>query len=339
MEKEKLVGATDMGEEILLDDGSAPNGGYKAPKVLTRKVKRNIFFYSTIAIFIINVLVWYVYVNLSNFALAFQEFFIVNNTDIGSKFAGLQNFKYVLSLFEVPENRYMITTSFMMYGYHIFVGSILALLLSYYIYKKLFLGQFFRVILFMPSIISGVVMVTLYKYMVNNMYMELFNAEAGLLKGDVETATVVCIVYNLWMGYGSDVLLYTGAMSGINDSTVEAAALDGCTTMQEFIYITLPMIFPTLITFIVVGISNIFTNQMNLYTFFGTSSRVVSVGYFMYVRNLTSPGLVADRMAQLNSGKMCYPELAAMGLMVTAVTLPVVVTIRWLLNKYGPSAD
>ena len=146
---------------------------------------------------------------------------------------------------------------------------------------------------------------------------------------------MMVIVYSLWMGYGTDVLLYTGAMSGINPSTVEASELDGCNALQEFWYITLPCIFPTLITFIVAGLAHIFTNQMALFTFYDSTSSIRSVGYYLYCQNKSSPGLVRTNPL---SSLLTYPELSALSLMITLITCPIVLTIRFLLNKYGPSA-
>ena len=262
------------------------------PKILTRKVKSAIFFWSTAAIFIINILIWYVYVNFSSFVLAFNEYEYTASGTVAT-FVGFENFKYVINMFlNSSDMMYMVKISVGLYVLETTVNTILCLFLSYYIYKKLFMSEFFRVILFMPSIISAVVMVTLYKYMVNNMYMEVFNKDVGLLSGDIDNKVIAIIIYHLWMGYGTSVLMYSGAMSGINDSVVEASQLDGCNPLQEFWYITLPSIFPTFVTFFTAGLAAVFTNNMQLYTFYGANAPVKSVGYYLYINNLYSDGLV-----------------------------------------------
>ena len=318
------------------------NNNVKPRRMLTRKTKRTIFYICTIAFFIFHTLLFYVYVNFSMFALAFEEYY-VEGGQLLSKFTWFTNFKYAIDIFLSPEGLGMLKVSTFMFLFHMCVGTVLALILSYYIYKKVFMSEFFRVILFLPSIISAVVMVTLFRYMVDEMYMEIsknwFNKEVlGLLHSGEDTKMFAIIIYNIWMGYGMDVLLYTGAMSGINESTVEASELDGCTTMQEFWYITLPSIFPTLITFIIGGFANFFTNQMHLFTFYDRESTVKSVGYYMYVKSLSIAGYVKPKQTT-GALRLTYSELSAMGLLITAVTLPIVLTIRFLLNKYGPSPD
>ena len=326
-----------MENDIL--NGSESLEAVKPRPMMTRKTKRLIFYICTIALFIAETLVFYVYVNASSFVLAFQTY---ENTLSGYKahFAGLDNFKRVIDVIFMVGNEGMIKNSLLTYCFAIGFSMPSALFISYYIYKKMMFSGFFRTILFLPTVISGVVMVCIYKYMVNDIYMIVFNQTTGLLKGDIDTAVYTVIGYMVWMGYGSDILLYTGAMSGINDSVVEASQLDGCNAIQEFWFITLPSIFPTLITFIVTGLAGLFTNQMMLYTFWGKSAPITCVGYFMYINNTLSPGLVQREGVDLfGGGYLTYTELSAMGLMVTGLTLPVVLTVRYLLNRFGPRVD
>lgn len=331
MEKEKMNNTPEVN---VSPDGTAEL--IKAPKFLTRKVKSNIFFWSTIAVFLINILIWYVYVNFSSFILAFNTYEYTTD-GIKNTFAGFSNFKYVIDLFlNSSDMMYMVEVTVSVFVLELVVGIISALLLSYYIYKKLFMSEFFRVILFLPSVISAVVMVTLYKYMVNNMYMEVFNKDVGLLTGSMENKLIALIIYHLWMGYGTNVLMYTGAMSGINESIVEASELDGCNALQEFWHITMPGIFPTFVTFLTAGLAGVFTNQMQLYTFFGANAPIKSVGYYLYINNLYSDGLV-DRGGY--KGFLIYPHLSALGLIITFITIPIVMTVRWALRKYGPSTN
>ncbi|MBO5889350.1 MAG: sugar ABC transporter permease [Clostridia bacterium] len=319
---------------------NGPESFVEAPRqFMTRKTKRLIFYICMIALFIVETVVFYIYVNASSFILAFQKY---ENTIAGymPHFVGFDNFKTIVEVLQAPSNAGMIKWSLTMYCVHVCVTMSTALFLSFYIYKKMLFAGFFRTILFLPAVISAVVMVCIYKYMVNDIYMVIFNKDVGLLKGDANTMMCAVIGYMLWMGYGTDILLYTGAMSGINESIVEASELDGCNSIQEFWFITLPCIFPTLITFIVSGLASVFTNQLQLYTFFGTGSPVQCVGYFMYVNNLNSPGLVQKAGVEFGGNHfLTYTELSAMGLMVTAVTLPVVLIVRYLLNKFGPRVD
>ena len=121
--------------------------------------------------------------------------------------------------------------------------------------------------------------------------------------------------------------MYLGAMNSISESIVEAAQLDGITPLKEFVYVTLPMIYPTLVTFIVTGVAGIFTNQMNLFTFKGgiLSYKDYTYGYYLFYN--TSLGMEK------------YPAMASMGLIFTLIIAPITFLVRHLLEKYGPSVD
>ena len=114
-------------------------------------------------------------------------------------------------------------------------------------------------------------------------------------------------------------------MNNISDSVIEACKLDGANTLQEIWYIVLPLIYPTFVTFIVVGVGGIFTNQMGLFSFFGEGADpdIQTFGYWFFVKT---------KMA----GAKDYPELAAVGLLMTAIVAPITLLVKWGLEKLGP---
>jgi ABC-type glycerol-3-phosphate transport system permease component len=121
----------------------------------------------------------------------------------------------------------------------------------------------------------------------------------------------------------------TSESETVSESLSESAQLDGCGLMQEFWYITLPCVYPTLVTFLVVGLVNIFTNQLNLYNFYqgSANTNLYTFGYYLF------------RGAQRAQSVAEYPVLAAMGIIFTIVIVPVTLLFRKLLVKFGPSAD
>jgi ABC-type sugar transport system permease subunit len=141
------------------------------------------------------------------------------------------------------------------------------------------------------------------------------------------------LIFTLWFSFGSNVLIYTGAMSGIDQSVVESAHLDGVNSFQEFLYIYVPMVFSTIATFILTGLAGIFNNQMNLHVFFKNGDEVEVFGYHFYSRT-------AMYLEQGMNGHISeLHELAALGVIATLIIIPVTLLARKLLNKYGPSTD
>lgn len=304
---------------------------------MSRTSKRLIFSLLMVALPILQFLIFYIYVNFNSILMAFQEY-STNPDGLGYivSFAGLKNFKDAASVIFSEYGANMIKNSLILYACNLIIVMGLALVFSYYVAKKFMASGFFRVMLYVPHIVSSVVLALLYRYVVTDIYGVLtlkMTGElpiGGLLDGP-DTQFITVLVYNIWVGFGTNVMLFTNAMSGINSSVVESAELDGVNIVQEFCYIYIPMIFPTFITFVVTGMAGIFTNQMNMYTFFGTRGSYFDVlGFYLY-REAQSAAVVGTNIS--------YSMLAAMGLMITCVIAPITLIVRKLLEKYGPSAD
>lgn len=304
--------------------------------VLKRRHKRLIFYSIMLIVPVLNFLVFYVYQNFSTVMMAFEKYSAVEG-GIGyhAAFAGLDNF---VAIFRMLNNGkwYMVTNSLVVFVVKTGIGLALAVIFSYYIYKKSRFSEFFRVLLFLPSVISSVILVVIYRYCIGDIYQELSGAEFGLLT----THGWGCVLFfNVWASFGTNVLMFSGAMSGINDSVVEASKIDGASVVQEFIHVTIPMIFPTLTTFVIIGIAAIFVDQAHLYTFFVEDAQgMETVGYFLYVQALRSD-VVAKGIETKKLVYLSYPEISAFGLLITAVIVPLTFVLRKLFNRFGPSEE
>ena len=328
-QKSKKKGDIIVENETLVNVEEMP----KKKKIMSRTKKRVAFYSIMLIAPLLHTLVFYFYLNFSSVLMGFQ---------IYSKAAGsigydvrysFENFIYVINYISDPTYTPLITNSVLFFIAQMAIGTTAALLFSYYIYKKFFLAEFFRVILFLPQIISSLVLVLLFRYIAEDVYTTLAQTRLGLISNP-ETTFLVVVIYNLWIGFGTNILLYAGAMSGIDNSIVESSHLDGVTTLQEFFYITFPMIFSTFTVFIITGLSTMFSQQLSLFTFFGSTApnEIRTVGYFMTISTLQSSLLGKE-------GYWTYSQISAMGLIITIVTFPISFGVKKLMEKYGPSVN
>lgn len=311
-------------------------------KVIRRKHKSRIFkskwdwiFYIGLLIIpITQVVIFYFVVNINSILLAFKQY----DGASGQFMWSIETLKQMFTTLHTDKGMtFRLVNSVIMYGVSMVVVLPLSLLFSFYIYKKKPASKFFRTMLFLPSVVSPIVLSMLFGYFVDRAIPEImlkwFGKEVdGLLAGlDTQFSTV--IVYNALLGFGVQVLMYANAMSGINDSTVEAARLDGANSMQEFWHISLPSIFPTLTTFVVVGVAGLFTNQLNLLGFFNTSANVEtqSIGYYLAAEILNA--------SKVQGGVARYPLLSAFGLLSTAIAVPLTFLVKFLMERFGPRTD
>ena len=280
--------------------------------------------------------------NFNSIVMAFEkyDYAVQGQDEIIKTFAKFDNFKAAWGA--ITEKGYMFTNSLWLFVSNVCLTIPLALVFSFYLCKKCAFSGFFRVILYMPNIVSPLIFALLFQRIVNWVIPSLFELtnEAGafiqVLSISQGTPSYgVILFFNIWVSFGVNVLMFTGAMSGINASVVESAQLDGAGIVAEFWYITVPMIFSTVSTFVILSMTGVFTNQMNLYTFFGfNATGIETIGYYMYTAAQRSGEVLIHGGSWLT-----YPELAALGLILTAFVAPITFLTRKLFDKYGPSEN
>lgn len=292
-------------------------------KVRNRNRNEIIFLICILALPISKFIIFYIGVNINSILLAFQSYTPTGET----VFAGFDNFKEVFFVLSgAGELRYGLKNSLLLYGMGTLISLPLSLLFSFYIYKRCFMAGFFKIILFLPSIISSLVSVLIFQYFVEDGISKLIGFNL-LTKPSTSFGTI--IFFNLWVGFGTGIIMYSNAMSKIDPSIVEYGRLEGVTPLREFISITLPMIFPTITSMFIMGIAGIFTNQAGLYSFFADTTEAYNqtIGYYMFIKIL----------GEANTTE--YPFAAAAGLLFTLICVPLTMSVRWLMEKFGPSEE
>lgn len=299
---------------------------------LTKKrLKQGIFVYAVLFLPIVQFCIFYIGVNINSIMMAFQRYGDSGYiwVDAGDVW---YNFKLVWNNFiNMPVFGIVVRNSLLAF-FIIQLMTPVVLFFTFYIYKKYSGYRFFKIVIFLPTIISTVIMITVYKqfcevaipYVLN----KLFHVSVQGLLSNPETRFWAVMFYYMWLSFGTLMLMYLGSMNGISESIVEAAKLDGAGSMQEFFLITFPMIYPTFSTFFYTNIATIFTNQINLYSLWGGSadSSVWTFGYYLY-----------KEIAQASEAN--YPYLATIGILMTFVTAPLTFFFKWLLTKIGPTTE
>lgn len=297
--------------------------------IKSKKIKDAVFFACMVAIPTVHFFIFWFGVNINSILLSFKVY--DGKTFHWDVLANFEKFftEYRLTdFFSTAIKNSLIASLFT-----VVLNIVLSIIFSLYIYRRYWGSTLFKVLLFVPSIVSSIVMVRVYSMVcdeaIPKIMQLLFDKEDAMgLLANVKTKFGAILFYCLWSGFGSPILVYVGSMNNISDSVSEAAQLDGANFIKEAWYITIPLIFPTVVTYITVGLTGIFTNELSLFSFYGDSSEVHTLGYWFYCGVLNAEGHVSE-----------YPYYSAVGLMFSFICIPVVLTVRWLLNKYGPSVE
>lgn len=266
--------------------------------------------------------------NFNSILLAFKEY------DVNYDFTwSLNNFTRVLNGFvnDVGIQKSLLTSGiFWMCASCLTIPA--SLLISFYFYKRYKFSKPMKNIFFLPSVVAGVVTVTIYYYLADRGYPLLMKGLFGMdvtgLLVNNQTQFGTLLFYNIFYSLAGGFLFFSSAMCGIDESISEAAQIDGASTLQEFWYVTLPMIFPTLSVWFVASTATIFTSDFSMYAFFKTSgsTQMTSMGYY-FVQGL------------MTWGEREYPYFAAFGLVLTVIACAIVFPLRALVNRMDPMRD
>lgn len=166
-------------------------------------------------------------------------------------FIGLQNFQRLFEdkvFFLALKNNLVWTAMFL-------TAPIAFGLMGAYILSTIKRGQmFFRVAYFIPYVIASVVNSQMWRQLLHpRVGIGPLLAEHGItfldfpIFGTRETALFGVAFVDAWHFWGFLVVIYLSAMSAVDVELYEVARLDGATRFQQFRYVTLPSIRPTLV--------------------------------------------------------------------------------------------
>lgn len=290
-----------------------------------------IFYICILALPVLQLCIFYIGINVNTLKLAFQRFDYASGKYI---FNGLENFKeFINNLKGLTVLQYAVKNSGILYLVGLVIGLPLNLIFSYFLYKKVPLSKLFRVVLFLPQILSSIVMSLMFVYFVERgipAIAEMFGKTLPSLLGKKDTTFPLIVFFCIWSGFGTQIIIYSTAMSGVDESLIEVGKLEGINGFQEFLRIVLPLIYPTITTFLVVGIAGFFTNQASLYNIYGQNAPeyTQTIGYYLFVQVVGSNATLAD-----------YPRASAAGILFTLIAAPLTLLVKYLLEKYGPSTE
>lgn len=300
----------------------------KATKIKRKGDKGELIFYcSLIALPILQIIIFYFYVNFNSVLMSFQTYDTLNDTftwDFGANFSKLWTTLTKTSiLIDAFKN------SLIVWVFTSLLGTFLSILFAYYIFKKWLFGKTFKFFLFLPSVLPSILLVIVFKFFVNEAipgYILHFTDKIvdPLLIGKNSLMPTV-IFYNVWICFGAQLLIYTGAMDQIGPEILEAGKVDGVSSTREFFSIVVPIILPTVSTFLIANVATLFTNQANLYAFFGSNAGFenYTIGYYLFT-------LVEDVSKKDN-----YPFASALGIVCTLIAFPLTMLVRRLLSGKG----
>ena len=180
-------------------------------------------------------------------------------------------------------------------------------------------GQnFFRIIFYIPNILSVVVIAGIFSAIYkpdNGMLNSIFSLFAGrdimVLWKDQPMVIVSVIIAMVWQAIGYYMVMYMASMSAVPVDLYESASLDGAGRLNQFFEITLPLIW---------------TNIRTTLTFFIISTINMA---FLFVKAMVAKGMadvgLSFMYAQKDEGLYGYAMAAGVIIFLFSFTLSAVV--------------
>ena len=149
---------------------------------------------------------------------------------------------------------------------------------------------FFRTALFAPVVTTLVAVAVVWRYLFQTRYGMVNYALSHLgvnpidWLGDPHMAMPTIILLAVWKNFGYNMVIILANLQAIPDEVYEAARIDGASSFQQLIYVTLPMLVPTLLLVGILTTAGYFQLFAEPYvmTQGGPLRSTVSVLYFMY---------------------------------------------------------
>ncbi len=292
-----------------------------------RKRNKAIFLWVMLALPVLHFLVFTVYINISQLSLAFMT----ENESGDIVFGLFENFNTLrINLKYKTEWKHAIWNSL---GY-IPVAALITLPLSYitvyFTSKKIWGSRIFTMIFYVPNIISIVVLVLVFKNILDkdngiltNILVNGFKMDPASVPDliyDPKYAMFTLYVYAVWAGIGGNIVLLFGAVSRIPESVKEAALLDGCGPFTEMIRIYVPLTWPTISTMLMFAVTVCFQMFMHTQVMTNGMGNTHTVAFIL--------------IQKLKGGFVDYYYVSLLALLLTLISVPIVHLSKKLFDSF-----
>ena len=216
------------------------------------------------------------YLPMGGIILAFKNYKIypkdptfLNNL-IHSKWVGLDNFKF---LFTTGDSWIMIRNTLAYNIVFIILGVIIPVAFAVMMSElsKKFVAKTYQTLMFFPYFLSWVVVSYFLNAFIDAQYGLIPMAQRAAGEAAVSWYTTpgpwpyIIVFANLWKNVGYSTVLYLAAITGIDQTQYEAAAIDGASKWQQILHVTLPNLRTMIAILFILNVGKIFNADFGLF--------------------------------------------------------------------------
>lgn len=240
--------------------------------------------YAFIAVPLLLFILFTVYPLFMSFIFSFQKYNV-----LGSEWIGLENYRTLFQnniFWKAMKNTAIYTIG------TVPVNVLISLFLAMMIFPLNSKSQtFFKASFYLPGVTSGITMSLIWLWIFDptgaglfNALLSVFGLDSVMWLANPDTALFSLILMTYIGGHGTGVLLYLAAMGGIPKSLYEAADIDHASWWSKLKNITWPLLKPTTLYMLVMGIIGSFQvfEQAYVMTQGGPNFATTTIAYLIF---------------------------------------------------------
>lgn len=237
------------------------------------------------------VILFFIFMIIPTINVFWMSLFKWGGLSNNKKFVGLNNF---IILFKDEKFIKSFQNTLFLIVFVSIVTLVLAIALAAILIRKdIKFNNFFRIVFYLPNILSVVVISAIFSAILDP-NQGIINATLGLFKlenwqrmwlGDPKTVVWCISIAMIWQAVGYYMVMYMSAMSSVPESLYEAADLEGASKIHQFFSITLPLVWGTVrttLTFFIISCINLSFLFVKVMTSGGPDGASETVLGYMY---------------------------------------------------------
>lgn len=207
-------------------------------------------------------LFWFYYYPMIGNVMAFQKFTVFKGWFHHKvKWVGWDNFEFVMSLpnfYSVLWNTLYISTLKIIFN--LLVPIVVSLMLNELRLNKL--KRTVQTVIYMPHFLSwivfgGIILDVLGTDGVVNQLISLCGGDPVHFLTNDDMFPGVLVVTDVWKNFGFNTIVYMSALTAIDPTLYEAAAIDGAGRWKQTMHVTIPGIMPTIVLLTTLSLGNV----------------------------------------------------------------------------------
>ena len=202
-------------------------------------------------IFVLPTLIAFSFAFIIPFVMGVYLSFCKFKTITNAQFVGLGNY---IKIFADKDfvNAFGFTLKFSVVS--IVTINVFAFILALALTRKIKGTNLFRTVFFMPNLIGGIILSYIWQQMINAV---LLKYETTLVANPTYGFWGLVILMN-WQMIGYMMIIYVAGLQNVPTDLIEAAQIDGATSLQTLFKVKIPMVMPSITICLFLTVSNSF---------------------------------------------------------------------------------